>query len=411
MKKRVKKPEKGFDYESFEQEAISKLRSGKGLTGEGGALTGLISRIITAAFEGEITEHLSDEGALPNRRNGHTKKTIRTGLGPIEVHPPRDRNGSFEPELIKKWDRNLAPELEAQILTLYSMGTSYLDISEHMRKMYGVNYSASFINSVTDRVIDEITTWKGRALEDVYAIIYLDAIHFKVRENRQVMTKAVYTVFGVNLEGERDVLGLFIGESEGARHWGRVLENIRNRGVKEVFFFCVDGLNGFSKTIEDIFPCSIVQRCIVHMIRTSLKHVSWKDRKQVCADLRQIYTQDDAKAGLESLQVFAKKWEHRYPEIAEKWEENWAELSPFFDWPDEIKRAIYTTNAVESLHRCMRKTTKTKGAFITEQALEKQLYLTLMHNQRTWKRKVRGWTEMARAFRREFPDRYPVGVD
>jgi len=411
MKKRVKKTEKEFDYESFEQEAISKLRSGKGLTGEGGALTGLISRIITAAFEGEISEHLSDDGALPNRRNGHTKKTIRTGLGPIEVHPPRDRNGSFEPELIKKWDRSLAPELEAQILTLYSMGTSYLDISEHMRKMYGVNYSASFINSVTDRVMDEITTWKNRALEEVYAIIYLDAIHFKVRENRQVVTKAVYTVFGVNLEGERDVLGLFIGQSEGARYWARVLENIKDRGVKDVFFFCVDGLNGFSETISSIFPRSIVQRCIVHMVRTSLKYVSWKDYREVCNGLKQIYTQDSLESAEEGLERFREKWKDRYPEIAEKWEKSWAELTPFFDWPDEIRRAIYTTNAVESLHRCLRKTTKTKGAFINEQALEKQLYLTLKNSTRTWKRKVRCWAEMARAFRREFSDRFPSGVD
>ena len=246
MMKRKKRTTEEFDYASFEQEAISKLRSGKGLTGDGGALTGLISRIVTAAFEAEISEHVSQEDGSGNRRNGYTEKTVRTGLGPIKVTPPRDRNGSFEPELIKKWERNLAPELESQILTLYAMGTSYIDISEHMRKMYGVNYSASFISSVTDRVLEEITVWKNRPLDEVYAIIYLDAIHFKVRENRQVVTKAVYTVFGLNLEGERDVLGLFIGQSEGARYWARVLENIKDRGVKDVFFFCVDGLNGFS---------------------------------------------------------------------------------------------------------------------------------------------------------------------
>lgn len=406
-----KKAKEEFDYANFEKEAIAKLRSGKGLTGEGGALTGLISRIVTAAFEGEISEHLTQSEPSGNRRNGHTKKTIRTGLGPIDVHPPRDRNGSFEPELIRKWERSLAPELESQILTLYAVGTSHLDISEHMRKMYGVNYSPSFISSVTDRVLEEITVWKSRPLDEVYAIIYLDAIHFKVRENRQVMTKAVYTVFGVDLEGERDVLGLFIGQSEGARHWGRVLENIKDRGVKDVFFFCVDGLNGFGQSIEDIFPRSIVQRCIVHMVRTSLKHVSWKDYRNVCTDLKLIYTQDSPEAALEQLGAFKQKWEGKYPEIAEKWEKAWAELSPFFDWPEGIRRAIYTTNAVESLHRCLRKTTKTKGAFVSEQALEKQLYLTLRHSSRSWKRKVRCWPEMARAFQREFPDRFPSGVD
>jgi len=409
--KREKQKSGEFDYANFEQEAISKLRSGKGLTGEGGALTGLISRIVTAAFEGEMSEHLKEQEGEPNRRNGYTKKTLRTGLGEIEVRPPRDRKGNFEPELVKKWERNLAPELESQILTLYSMGTSYRDISEHMKKMYGLNYSPSLISSVTDRVLDEITAWKTRPLDELYAIIYLDAIHFKVRENRQVVTKAVYTVYGVNLDGERDVLGLFIGQSEGARHWSRVLENIKERGVKDVFFFCVDGLNGFSEAIESIYPRSIVQRCIVHMIRTSLKYVSWKDYRDVCKGLKLIYTQDSLESAEENLERFKQKWKDKYPEIAEKWEKSWSELSPFFDQPEAIRRAIYTTNSVESLHRCLRKTTKTKSAFINEKALEKQLYLTLMHNSKSWKRKVRNWSDMARSFRREFSERFPSGVD
>mgnify|MGYP002636472781 CR=1 FL=1 len=400
-----KKNESDFDYKRFEQEAISKLRSGKGFTGEGGALTGLISRIVTAAFEEEISDHIKSEETLPNRRNGYTKKTIRTGLGPVDVNPPRDRQGSFEPELIKKWERSLAPELESQIMTLYSMGTSYADIGEHMRQMYGLNYSASFLSSVTDRVFEEITAWKNRALDEVYAIIYLDAIHYKVRENRQVITKAVYTVMGVNLEGERDVLGLFIGESEGAKYWGRVLENIKGRGVKDVLFFCVDGLRGFTQTIENIYPQAIVQRCIVHMIRTSLKYVSWKDYKELCKDLRKIYSQDSHEAGKEQLEWFKNKWDDKYPEIGKKWENNWAELCPFFDYEEPIRRAIYTTNAVEALHRSLRKATKTKGAFINDNALEKQLYLVLQHNQKSWKRKVRSWPEMTRAFRLAFPDR------
>ena len=358
-----------------------------------------------------MSDHLSSDDEPGNRRNGYTSKTVRTGLGPIEVNPPRDRNGSFEPELIKKWERSLAPELENQILTLYSIGTSYQDIGDHMRKMYGLNYSTSFISTITDRVIDEITTWKNRPLEEVYVIIYLDAIHFKVRENRQVVTKAVYTVYGVTLEGERDVLGLYIGQSEGARFWGRVLENIRDRGVKDVIFFCVDGLTGFSQTIENVFPRAIVQRCIVHMIRTSLRHVSWKDSREICSNLKQIYSQDSVEDAADQLERFKIKWNKKYPEIGEKWEKNWAELTPFFDYPDAIKRAIYTTNAVEALHRCLRKTTKTKGAFINEQALEKLLYLTLRHNTKSWKRRVRSWPEMARSFKRQFPDRFPEGAD
>jgi len=394
-----------FDYEEFEREAIKKLRLGKGLTGEGGALTGLIGRILEKAYEEEIQEHIEETKGDKNRRNGKTRKTLKTGFGPVEVSPPRDRQGSFEPTIVKKWERSLAPELEQQMLSLYAIGTSYSDISEHFKKMYGVNYSPSFITSVTNKVIDEIEAWKTRPLEDIYAIIYLDAIHFKVRENRKVETKAVYTVFGVDLEGSRDVLGLYVGESEGSRQWGRILENIQQRGVKDVIFFCVDGLTGFKDVIESIFPRSHVQRCIVHMVRTSVKHVSWSDLRAVCRDLRKMYSKDDSASALEQLNRFDEKWGSKYPEIAEKWKSSWNELSVSFDFPDELRRVTYTTNAVEALHRIMRKSTKTKGAFINELALEKQLYLTLQYNKKSWQRKTRGWSAIIRTLKREFPDR------
>jgi transposase-like protein len=381
------------------------LRSGAGFTGECGALTGLISRIITAAFDGEIEDHLQQEHEVNNRRNGYTSKKVSTGLGEVQVYPPRDRNGAFNPQIVKKWERSLAPEIETQMLSLYALGTSYADISEHMKKMYGLEYSPSFISSVTDRVHDEITKWKSRPLDEVYAIIYLDAIHYKVRENRVVKTMAVYSVLGVTLEGKRDVLGIFIGESEGAREWGRVLENIKDRGVKDVLFFCVDGLNGFVEMIESIYPESIVQRCIVHMVRTSLLYVSWKDYKAVCKDLRKIYTQDTREAAEEEIARFKAKWSDKYPEIGKKWEKSWEELSPFLDYPEPIRRMIYTTNAVESLHRCLRKVTKTKGAYVNQSALEKQLYLTLQYHEKSWKRKVRNWTEIIRTLKREFPER------
>jgi len=406
--KKKKKQKEPFDYALFEQEAIAKLRSGKGLTGEGGALTGLISRIISAAYEGEMDDHLKGERG-ENRRNGYTSKKIKTGLGEIQINPPRDRKGDFSPQIIKKWDRSLAPEIESQIISMYAMGTSYLDISEQMKRMYGLEYSASFLSSVTDRVHDEITVWKNKPLEEVYSIIYLDAIHYKVRENRVVKTKAIYTVLGVDLEGQRDVLGLFIGESEGARHWGRVLENIKDRGVKDVIFFCVDGLNGFPEMIQSIYPASIVQRCIVHMVRTSLKYVSWKDYRAICKDLKQMYSQDSREAAEMELEKFKTKWGNKYPEIGEKWEGNWEELSPFFDYPEAIRRVIYTTNAVEALHRCLRKVTKTKGAYINEKALEKQLYLTLQYSKKSWQRKVRSWPEIIRTLKREFPERIIEG--
>lgn len=400
------KKEDDFNFKEFEKEAIKKLRSGKGLIGEDGALTGLIGRILKAAYEEEITDHISNTPSTGNRRNGSTKKTIKTGLGNLEVRPPRDRNGSFEPQIIKKWDRQIAPELEQQILSLYALGTSTRDISDHMKKMYGVSYSPTLISSITDRIIDEVEAWKSRPLEDIYAIVYLDAIHFKVRENRKVVSKAVYTVFGVDMDGERDVLGLYIGASEGARHWGRILENIRERGVKDVIFFCVDGLAGFTEVIEDVYPRSLVQRCIVHMVRTSVKHVSWKDLREVIKGLKAIYTKDSAASALEELNRFDIQWGEKYPEIARKWKKNWNELSLSFDYPQELRKVIYTTNTVEALHRILRKTTKTKGSFVNDQALEKQLYLTLQHSVKSWQRKTRGWPQILRVLHREFPERF-----
>ena len=400
----MKKDEK-FDFKSFEKEAIRKLRSGKGLIGENGALTSLIGRILKAAYEEEIEDHISETRSKNNRRNGSTKKHLKTGLGNIEVDPPRDRQGTFSPQIVKKWERQIAPELESQILSLYALGTSTRDISEHMDRMYGVKYSPSFISNITDRIIDEVEIWKSRPLEDFYAIIYLDAIHFKVRENRKVVSKAVYTVFGVDMDGQRDVLGLYIGQSEGAKHWGRILENIRERGVQDVLFFCVDGLAGFTDVIEDIYPRSLVQRCIVHMVRTSVKHVSWKDLRAVCKDLKAMYSKDSSDSALEELDRFEQKWGEKYPEIAQKWKSNWTELSVSFDYPKELRRVIYTTNTVEALHRILRKTTKTKGAFVNDQALEKQLYLTLQHTKKSWQRKTRGWPQIIRVLKREFPDR------
>ena len=392
----TKKKEEAFDYASFEQEAIKKLRSGKGFTGEGGALTGLIGRILQAAYDQEMEAHLAETKEKKNRRNGTTKKTLKTGAGELTVTPPRDRDGSFEPEIVKKWERHIAPDLEQQMMSLYAIGTSYSDISEHFKKMYGVKYSPSFITGVTNRVIDEIEAWKSRPLEDIYAIVYLDAIHFKVRENRKVESKAVYTVFGVDLEGNRDVLGLYIGESEGAKHWGRILENIKERGVQDVIFFCVDGLKGFSKVIEEIYPRSIVQRCIVHMVRTSVKHVSWNDLREVCKDLKKMYNKDSSKAALSELGRFDEKWGHKYPEIAKKWEKDWDELMAFMNFGSDIRRMIYTTNPVEALHRVMRKLIKSKAAWVSQTALIKQLYLSLMHNEKSWRRKAYGWKSIQR---------------
>ena len=407
MKSKKNKPdrkkEEAFDYEKFEQEAISKLRAGKGLTGPDGALTGMIQRILQAALDGEMDDHVKED--RPNRRNGYTDKQVQTSMGPVDIEPPRDRNASFEPKIVGKWERRIAPDIENQILSLYGMGNSYEDISSFIEQMYGIKYSTSLLSNVTDRIWDEVDHWRKRPLDSCYALIYLDAIHYKVRDTGRVVTKAIYTVFGVSLEGERDVLGLYIDQAEGARFWGRVLEDVRDRGVEDVIFFSIDGLKGFSEVIHQIFPSSIIQRCIVHMIRTSLRYVSYKDYKAICKDLRTIYTAADEQEALRALKSFADKWDPRYPEISKKWEANWVELSAFYDFSEDLRRMIYTTNAVEALHRLLRKTTKTKGALVNDNALIKILYLTLKHNEKTWKRRARNWPKILTTLRREFGER------
>ena len=399
-----KKKESEFDYKKFEEEAIKKLRSGKGLSGPDGALTGLIKRLIEASMEGEISDQL--EGKQPdNRRNGYSKKTLKTSFGPVEVNPPRDRLGEFEPQIVGKHDRSLAPGVESQILELYALGNSYLQIQAYLEKMYGVHFSVGRLSAVTEKVWEAVVEWQNRPLDSVYALLYLDAIHYKVREDGKVRTKAIYTILGVDLEGYRDVLGLYIDAAEGAKYWGRVLDKLKDRGVEDVLFFSIDGLKGFSDAITSVFPHSIIQRCIVHMIRTSLKHVSYKDYKTLCKDLRQVYSAPSLAGAELALASFGQKWDNTYPEIREKWEANWLELSAFFDWPEPIRKMIYTTNAVEALHRHLRKVTKTKGAFVSEKALLKQLYLALDRSRKSWARRARGWPAVIRVLTREFSDR------
>lgn len=403
-----------FDYEKFEKDAIAKLRAGNDLVGPEGIFRDLIARIVSAAMDGEIKGHIADEKAMGkagNRRNGSTSKKLKTSLGEVPINPPRDRLGTFDPQIIGKWDRNLNSGLDAQILELYSLGNSMIDIRSHIEKMYGVSLSTGQISLVTEQVWEEVLKWQSRPLASFYALIYLDAIHFKVREDGEVKTKAVYTVYGVDAYGQRDVLGLTIGQAEGAKQWGRILETLKTRGVEDVLFFAVDGLTGFGEAILEVFPNSIVQRCIVHMIRTSLRFVADKDYKPICKDLRKIYTADDEAAGLAFLDIFAEKWDAKYPEISQKWRKSWTELTAFFGYNHAIRRMIYTTNAVEALHRHMRKTTKTKGAFVNDKALLKLLYLTLMRKQKSWGRKVFQWSAVQRGIIREFGERYTKHIE
>jgi transposase-like protein len=288
-----------------------------------------------------------------------------------------------------------------------------LEIQDYVAQMYGAPLSTGQISAITDRIWEEVVRWKSRVLSSFYVLIYLDAIYFRIRENGRVITKAIYTVYGINAHGERDILDLHVGqaEAEGAKEWGRLLEKIKERGVEDVLFFAVDGLVGFKEVILEVFPRSIVQRCIVHMIRTSLKFVADQDYRAICKDLRNIYSADDEAAGLQMLDKFAQKWDGKYSEISRKWKANWTELTAFFGYNAAIRKLIYTTNAVEGLHRIMRKVTKTKGAFTNEKALLKILYLNLIRNPKSWKRKVFNWSAITRGLSREFGERFNKHLD
>jgi len=407
-KKEQKAGSKDFDYKKFEFEALQGLQSGQGLVGTEGILKGLIQHLVESALEGEMSAHLASEKdtGVTNRRNGKGKKRLRTELGEINIEPPRDRQGNFTPRLVGKWERDLNTGLEEQILELYSAGNSYGDIQWHIKKMYGVGLSMGQLSSITDRVWADITKWQQRVLKVFYSVIFLDAIHFKVRQNGVVSSRAVYTVYGIDADGHRDVLAIKVGESEGSKQWGRVVESLRDRGVEDVLFFAVDGLKGFKEAILGVFPNTIVQRCIVHMVRSSIRFVDDKDVNKVIKDLRAIYTADEEEQGLRALEDFETKWKDKYSEIGKAWRENWIELTAFFGFNWAVRKLIYTTNCIEGLHRIMRRTTKTKGAFVNEKALTKLLYLTLMRKEKVWKKRIQSHKAVQRSLAREFGERF-----
>lgn len=407
-KKKGRTSEEDFDYKKFEAKALLGLQNGQGLVGEKGILKELIKHLVESSLQGELDVHLlkERESGQSNRRNGSTSKQLRTQMGEVQINPPRDRRGSFEPQLVGKWERDLHSGLDHQVLELYSIGTSYGDIQVHLERMYGVELSLGQLSAITDRVWTQIRQWQQRPLKPFYLVIFLDAIHFKVRENGVVISKAVYTVYGVDAEGYRDVLAIQVGSEEGAKQWGRTLEHLKDRGVQDVLFFCIDGLKGFKEAILEVFPKSIVQRCIVHKVRNAIRFVDDKDVKPICKDLKAIYTADEEQQGLAALEQFKKKWEDKYPEIGESWTQDWVELTAFFGFNWAVRKLIYTTNPIEGLHRIMRKTTKTKAAFVSEDALTKLLYLTLMRKQKVWNRRIHSYKAVIRSLRREFNERF-----
>jgi putative transposase len=394
--------------DAIRNEMLSRLYKGDPILGENGVFTNLLQSFVNAALEGEMDNFLQEakDDSTDNRRNGHTSKSLRSTAGPLSIQTPRDRAGDHEPVIVKKRERELSTGLDEIILSLYARGQSVEDVRFQLHQIYGLEVSAGAISAVTDRVWSEIIEWQQRPLATCYTIIYLDAIHYKVREDGKVISKAIYTVYSVTIDGQRDILGLYLSQSEGARQWGLILEDIKRRGVEDVLFFSVDGLTGFKDVIEQSFPCSAVQRCIVHKIRNSTRYVSDKDIKAVCRDLRKIYTASDRDQALIALEAFGEQWDAKYKEIKPSWEADWDDLMAFMDYGQNIRRMIYTTNPVEAVHRVMRKVTKTKGAWSNDKGLLKQLYLTLKYNEKSWKRTAFNWKVIQRELMEHYGERY-----
>lgn len=385
------------------------------ILGEQGLLKRFTKAVLERALGGELTEHLGYEKHDPagrgsgNSRNGTTAKTLKGKSGEIQVDVPRDRNGTFEPQIVKKHQTRF-DGFDDKILSMYARGMTTRDIQGHLEEIYGVEVSPTLISNVTDGVMEEVKTWQNRPLDAVYPILYLDALHVKIRDAGHVQNRAIYVALGVQLEGHKEVLGLWAGQAEGAKFWLQVVTELKNRGVQDIFIACVDGLKGLPQAIETVFPKAQVQLCIVHLVRNSLNYVSWKERKAVAADLKPIYgaaTSDDAWQRLES---FAEKWDGRYPSISQIWRRNWDQVSPFFAYPTEIRKVIYTTNAVESLNMSLRKVIKTRGSFPNEEAAMKLLYLGLERAAKKWTRPVLDWKAALNRFAILYEDRLPRGL-
>lgn len=381
-----------IDYELIKKQALEQFRSGKSLTGKGGAFAPLLKQFLEAALEGELESHLSDQQSeIPNRRNGKTSKTVKTTEGQFELETGRDRNCSFEPEIIKKRETVLADSLQDRIIGMYGIGMSLRDISSHIKEMYGMDISHDTLSNITDRVIPLIKEWQSRPLDELYCIVWLDAMHYKVKDQGKVKSRAVYNILGISKEGKKDLIGVYVSENEGANFWLSVLTDLQNRGVKDMLIACIDNLTGFEQAITSIFPNTEVQSCIVHQIRNSLKYVASKDQKEFLTELKPVYkaaTKDLAELNLEKL---AEKWAKKYPVVIKSWQENWHKLSTYFKYSEDIRRVIYTTNTIEGFHRQVRKVTKTKGVFPSDDALLKLVYLAYKNISKKWTQPLQNW--------------------
>jgi putative transposase len=382
------------------------------IIGEKGLLKQLTKAILERALAAELTDHLGYEKHDPagyksgNSRNGATKKALKGDFGEIELETPRDRESSFEPKIIAKGQTRFTG-FDDKILSMYARGMTTREIEGHLKEIYGVEVSPALISNVTEAVMDEVRAWQSRPLDGLYPILYLDALYVKIRENGHVQNRAIYLAMGVRMDGSKEVLGLWTSANEGAKFWLQVLTELRNRGVEDVFIVCVDGLKGFPEAIETVFPKAQVQLCIVHLVRASLNYVSWKQRREVAADLRTIYTAATAEEAGMRLEEVAQKWYRTHPTISQIWRRNWERITPFFAYPSEIRKIIYTTNALESVNMSLRKVIKTRGSFPNEESAIKLLYLALRNVMKKWN-SVQNWREALNRFQVLWPDRMPA---
>lgn len=384
--------------------AIAALREGQDLTGKDGVLTPLIKQLTEAAMQAELDSHLGHEQP-PNRKNGSTSKTIKSTTGNFELNTPRDRAGTFEPQLVKKHQTHLTNEIERKILALFALGTSYQDIRGHIEDLYGISVSNGTLNTITDKLLPELQAWRERDLDVIYPIVWLDAIHYKIKENGRYISKAIYTILGLNIEGKKELLGLYLSDQEGAHHWLSVLTDLYNRGVKDILIACVDGLKGFPEAIESVYPHAEIQHCIIHQIRNSLKYVASKNQKAFMADLKCVYKAATLNAAEIALDELEAKWGDKYPMVIKSWRSKWPTLSAYFKYPDYVRTAIYTTNAVEAVHRQFRKLTKTKGGFANENSLLKLLYAGMLKASERWTHPVQNWNLTLSQLTIHFPER------
>ena len=375
-----------FDF----NEALEQIKAGAKIDGKDGVLAPLIKQLTEAALEAELESHLSQE--IRNRKNGKSSKRMKSGVGEFELEVPRDRNGTFEPQIVKKHQTHMSDQIEQKILSLYALGNSYTQIRGHLEEIYGVSISTAAISAVTDKIIPLLKAWQQRPLEAIYPFIWLDAIHYKVKEDGRYLSKAVYTILGVRLDGKKEVLGLYLSESEGANFWLQVLTDLNNRGVKDILIASVDGLSGFPEAINAIFPKTEVQLCVVHQIRNSLKYVASKNKKEFSKDLKSVYQAVSKEAAEAELDRLEEKWGAKYPIVINSWRNKWENLSNYFKYPEDIRRIVYTTNIIESVHRQFRKLTKTKGAFPNENSLLKLLYLGIQNAQKKWTMPIQNWS-------------------